>query len=394
MSKSLQVIDEQPIIDLTKRLIKNESTSGNERKLATLLAIEMKKAGFNIVQYDEKSYDIIGIMPGLGKGKTLVLVGYIDTVPPGSMVDPFLGKEMDGSKLGTKGKVIYGRGACDMKGALAAMISAGAALKRCRARLKGNFAIIGLANTKTGKSSSLKALLKKFELKPDYIVACGPTNLNINTTHPGQATFEIVSKGKMSNIGSISKGENAILKMNNILDCLLKNAVLPDDKNYGKASMFISSILSSPVGESHSIPNLCHALLVRQIFTGENPEKILEEFKVVLKKNNFTDEDVSFTLKKSFLPHSIDSKEEIISIIQDAKDIALNKSAKLGYWSNGYNVKELFDIDLPIVGFGPGEDQYSHTPNEHVSINQVIDATKVYSVLAEKICVQMKEKAT
>ncbi|MFW9922111.1 MAG: M20 family metallopeptidase, partial [Candidatus Thorarchaeota archaeon] len=252
MSKSLEFIDEKTVIDLAKRLVKSESTSGNEKKLATLLAIEMKKAGFNLVQYDENNYDIIGVMPGLGKGKTLVLAGYIDTVPPGLMDQPFSGLEMDGTKLGTKGKVIYGRGACDMKGALAAMISTGAALKRARARLKGNFAVVGLASSKIGKPTSLKQILKKFQLQPDYIVACPPTNLEINVAHPGQATFEVETFGTMSNIGYPKKGENAILKMNKVLDYLLNNTTLPIDKRFGEANLVVSSIESNPIGQSHS----------------------------------------------------------------------------------------------------------------------------------------------
>lgn len=393
MAKSLEVIDERVCVELTKRLIKHESTSGNEKKLATLMAIEMKKAGFNLVQFDEKSYDIIGVMPGLGKGKTLVLAGYIDTVPAGTMQNPFSAQEMDGTKLGTKGKVIYGRGACDMKAALAAMISAGAALKRSRARLKGNFVIVGLASAKTGKSTNFKKLLQKFELNPDYVVACAPTNLDINIAHPGQATYEIVTKGKMTNIGNPKKGENAILKMTEIINCLLSNTELPEDKRFGKANMFFSSILSNPVGESHSVPNACQSLLVRQIFEKENPEKIREEFMNLLKKNNFKEEEIKIDIARYFKPLNINPKEEIISIIEEVINIAIGKPTKIGQWSGGANISEIFDIGLPVVGFGPGDEQFTHTPIEHVPIDQVLKATRVYSVLAEKICVQMKDKS-
>jgi len=393
MSKSLEVIDEQSVIELAKRLIKSESTSGNEKKLATLMAIEMKKAGFNKVQYDEKTNDIVGVMLGLGKGKSLVLAGYIDTVPTGTMPDPYLAKEMDGAKLGTRGKVIYGRGACDMKAALAAMISTGAALKRSRARLKGNFAIVGLANSKTGKSSGLRKLMQKFELNPDYLVSCAPTNLDINIAHPGQATYNVVTQGKMSNIGNPEKGDNAILKMHNVIDCLLKNANLPEDKRFGKAKMVLSSISSLPLGQSHSVPCICQALLVRQIFKGENPEKIKTEFLNLLKKNNYKEDEIGISLARHFKALETASDAEIINIIQDAKNIALGKSAKIGQWTSGVNISELFDLDTPIVGFGPGNEDFAHTPVEHVPVDQIIKATKVYTVLAEKICVQMKDKS-
>ncbi len=392
MSKSIEYLDDQVVIDLTKRLIKNQSISGNEKKIATLMAIEMKKAGFYRVQYDE-SNNIVGVMPGLTNGKTLVLAGNIDTVPPGAMVNPFEPQEIDGSKIGTKGKVITGRGSCDMKGALAAMISAGSALKRARARLKGDYVVVGLANTKTGKSTGLKSVLKKFEIKPDYIVSCAPTDLNINTAHPGQATFEIIAKGKMTNIGNSEIGENAILKMAKIINCIQENTVLPEDKQFGKANMIISSIASDPIGESHSVPNICQALLVRQFFKNENPEKIRNDFLNLLKTNNFKEQDVEVNLKRSFSPHEVDPKADIISIIQDAVEIATGKQTKTGYWTSGINISEMLDVDFPVVGIGPGNENFAHTPNEHVPLDQVIKAAKIYTALAEKICVQMKVKA-
>lgn len=391
MSKVLEYVDEQPVIDLAKRLIKCQSLSGNEKKLATLMAIEMKKAGFNLVQYDEHN-NIVGVMPGLTKGKSLVLAGHIDTVPPGSMINPFLAEEMDGSKLGTRGKIIKGRGACDMKGALAAMISTGSALKRARARLKGDFIVVGLAKTKIGKSSGLKALLNRFELKPDYIIACNPTNLEINTAHPGQAIYRIISKGKMTNIGNPNSGDNAILKMQKIITCLIDNTTLPEDKRFGKANLIISSISSNPIDEAHSVSYLCHALLVRQFFKNEHPEKIREDFLAILKQNNLKEQDVEINLERYFKPHDINPKEEIVELIQEARSIAIGKTTKISQWTSGANVSEIYDVNYPVVGIGPGDAKFAHTPNEHVPVNQVIEAAKLYVVLAEKICIQMKVK--
>ena len=391
MSKSLEYVDEQMVIDLTKRLIKSQSLSGSENKLATLMAIEMTKAGFYEVKYDDNN-NIVGKMPGLSSGKSLMLAGYIDTVPAGTMEKPFEPEEIDGSKIGTKGKVITGRGSVDMKSSMAAMISVANAFKRSRARLKGDFIVVGLANTKTGKSTGIKSILKKFELKPDYIVAGAPTNLNIHTAHPGQAIYEILAKGKMSNIGNPEAGENAILKMNRIINCLQENSILPEDKRFGKANMIVSSITSNPVGEAHSVPNLCHSLLVRQYFKNEYPEKIKDEFLTILKQNNFKDDDVQLNLKRHFKPYDVEVDVEPIKILQAANNLVTGKAAKVGQWSGGINISEVFDVDLPVVGFGPGDEKFANTPIEHVSMKQIATAAKIYTVLAEKICVQMKVK--
>ncbi|MCF2142278.1 MAG: M20/M25/M40 family metallo-hydrolase [Candidatus Heimdallarchaeota archaeon] len=393
MSKALEFVDEQLVIDLTKRLIKTPSVSGNENKLRTLLAIEMTKAGFTEVKYDENN-NIVGKMPGQGTGKSLLLASYIDTVPPGTMEDAFTPKEIDGSKLGTKGKVITGRGAVDMKSSLAAMICVASAFKRTRSRLKGDFIVVGLANTKSGKNLGIKKLIDKFELAPDYIVVGAPTNLNINISHPGQAIFEVLAKGKMGNIGYQEASENAILKMNRIISCLNENINLPKDKLYGQAQMFFSSIISNPVDATHSIPDLCHSLLVRQYFENEDPEQIKLAIKTTLSKNNFKEGvDFLINLRRHFRPFKAPDDSEIIQHLSKAFELVTKKSTQIGFWKGAVNISEIFKVDTPIVGFGPGNEKFANTVNEHVPISQLVTAFKVYTVLAEKICVQLKAKA-
>jgi len=393
MSKALEFVDEQLVIDLTKRLIKTPSVSGNENKLRTLLAIEMTKAGFTKVTYDDNN-NIVGIIPGQGTGKSLLLASYIDTVQEGTMSNAFKPAEVDGSKLGTKGKAITGRGAVDMKSSMAAMICVASAFKRARSRLKGDFIVVGLANTKNGKNAGIKKLINSYKLNPDFIVVGAPTNLNINVAHPGQAIYEILARGKMGNIGYPDSSENAILKMSRIIDCLSAKITLPKDELYGQAQMFISSIISNPVNESHSIPDLCHSLLVRQYFESEDPETIKANIAATLTKNNFKEKaDFSINLKRFFKPFKTAKDSEIVQYLQQAYELVTKKATQLGFWKGSTNISEIFNVDLPVVGFGPGNEKFANTPIEHVPLNQLIAALKVYTVLAEKICVQLKTKA-
>jgi putative aminopeptidase FrvX len=66
--KTVDSVDEQAVVNLAKRLVKNKSISGEEKKILTLLAIELKKAGFTKVQYDKKNFNIVGKVAGTGKG--------------------------------------------------------------------------------------------------------------------------------------------------------------------------------------------------------------------------------------------------------------------------------------------------------------------------------------
>ncbi|MFW9924612.1 MAG: M20/M25/M40 family metallo-hydrolase, partial [Candidatus Thorarchaeota archaeon] len=165
------------------------------------------------------------------------------------------------------------------------------------------------------------------------------------------------------------------------------------DKRFGEANLVVSSIESNPIGQSHSIPNVCKALLVRQIFENEDPAQIKNEFLNILRKNNYKEEDVSIKLTRFFKPLIVDTNTEIVSLLQDAKQLAIGKPSKIGQWTSGVNISEIFDVNMPIVGLGPGDEQFAHTPKEHVPIDQILQATKIYTVLAEKICVQMKDKS-
>ncbi|MBD3189528.1 MAG: M20/M25/M40 family metallo-hydrolase [Candidatus Heimdallarchaeota archaeon] len=393
MSKAAEVIDERSVINLAKRLIKIESVSGDEKKLVRLLGIELKKAGFNFVKFDETNYNIVGVKSGTGRGKSLVLAGHLDTVPPGNMTDPFTAKEADGSKFGVKGKVIKGRGACDMKGALAAMIIAGQALKRARVRLKGDFIVIGLANSEAGDYRGFEDMLTKSDIKPDYIVSGEPTNLDIHIAHPGLAKFEIIARGKMANVGNPDRGVNAVLKMHKVLSALLEHTPKVEDDQFGEAEMVVSSICSNPPNNTHSVPDYCRALIVRQFFDGENPKKIEQELIKTLKKQGFTEQEVQVNLLTAQLiaPVSVDQDAEIISILQEVRKAILGKPANLGVWKSGINLSEYSGTDFPIVGFGPGNEECSHSFDEHVPVEQLIQAARVYAALAEKICTTKKE---
>jgi succinyl-diaminopimelate desuccinylase len=180
--------------------------------------------------------------------------------------------------------------------------------------------------------------------------------------------------------------------MNKVLTCLTENAVLPENKRFGKANMIISSITSLPVDEFYAIPSMCKALLVRQYFQGENPENIRNELLEILRKNGYKEQDADIILKNHYAPLEIDSKQEIIKIIQDTKDFVMKKEAKISQWNSGISLSNLIDLDQPVVGFGPGDEKFAHTSIEHVPVDHIKAAVKLYTVLGEKICVQMKEK--
>jgi acetylornithine deacetylase/succinyl-diaminopimelate desuccinylase-like protein len=118
------------------------SPSYDEAEAARFLAGKMNEFNYTTARVDALN-DAMGTIKGTDGGRSFLLNGHIDHVPVGDMVDPYSGKIMDGEELGDHGDVIYGRAACDMKAAVAAMVLAGRALNELGIRLKGDYNVAG-----------------------------------------------------------------------------------------------------------------------------------------------------------------------------------------------------------------------------------------------------------
>ena len=102
----------------------------------------MKKLNYDEIMVDELN-NVVGRIKGDGTGASLLLMGHIDHAEPGTMPEPYSGKIIDGSRFGDSEPVIYGRGAVDMKGAVASMVYAAAAIKKAGIKLKGDIIVAG-----------------------------------------------------------------------------------------------------------------------------------------------------------------------------------------------------------------------------------------------------------
>ena len=107
-------------IEFFQQIIAIPSPSYEEKAVAEFLVEKMKGFGYDEAYVDELS-DAMGVIKGKGGGRSFLFNGHIDHVPVGDMPEPYSGKIMDGEIFGDNEEVVYGRAACDMKGAVAAV---------------------------------------------------------------------------------------------------------------------------------------------------------------------------------------------------------------------------------------------------------------------------------
>ncbi len=142
-----------------QEIIRIPSLSCQEARVSEVIATKMRSVGFDSVNIDELG-DVMGVMKGAGEGQSLLMNGHIDHVPPGNMDDPYSGTIVDGVVFGVEGDVVFGRAASDMKGAVAAMVMAGAALNSLGINLSGDLKIAAVVQEEVGGVGT-KATIQK-----------------------------------------------------------------------------------------------------------------------------------------------------------------------------------------------------------------------------------------
>ena len=143
----------------------------------------MRVAGFDTASVDTLG-DAMGVLKGSGGGRSLLMNGHIDHVPVGDMVDPYSAKLMDGATFGTKGEVIYGRAACDMKAGVAAMVMAGAYLKDAGVKLKGDYKVAAVGQEEVGGAGTVSTI-DKDQFLADVVLIGEATNMDLALGHRG-----------------------------------------------------------------------------------------------------------------------------------------------------------------------------------------------------------------
>jgi putative selenium metabolism hydrolase len=380
-------MDAKALVELAQQLIRIPSPSGEERAIAGAIAQAMRDTGFDLVQTDEE-HNVLGTLEGAGPGPSILFLAHSDHVDAGDMDDPFSGKEMDGSAFGEEGRVLFGRGACDMKGALASMIHAVGAVKRAGTPLRGRVMVLAFAREELGTGEGLESAFENWNITADHAVSGEATDLNVHIGHRGSMQFKIRTLGRTSHASNPSRGVNAIYQMNDILNGLRANYEMPRHPFLGEATFAVLDIRAQPGDETPIVPHRCEIILDRRYFPGETQESLEEQLRSLIQrlKSNHPDLEAEVELFKDSRPYLCAPEEEIVHVLQRARQAVLGNPSELGAWRFGVDVFAVEDAGIPCGGMGPGKEIYAHTPHEHVAVDALIAAAKIYAAATLEVC--------
>jgi putative selenium metabolism hydrolase len=375
------------LVELAGELIRVPSLSGREGPAAQRLAAALASLGWEDVSLDAKN-NVIGWLRGPRPGPTLMLNGHIDHAPPGLMADPYGGQEVDGQLYGTPGRVLRGRGAVDMKGALASMAWAGVALRRAGGPRRG--ALVFVANTfeEVSTAEGINEVFLVDGVKADMAVCGEATNLGIYLGHRGMVEVKVSAVGRTSHASNPSLGLNAIRLMRSFLETLDEAASgWPTGHFLGDVVATPIDISASPGRDAPIVPDRCSLHIDRRFLPGETPEAIAAQMRELVEQTRRRHPDfrAEVEILRVFPSLWCQPEQPVVSALKRARRQVLGEAGPLGRWLFGTDGAFISGFGVPCAGFGPGDERFAHTPEDHVPVDDLLAAAQVYAAVAADI---------
>lgn len=380
--------DERGLIAFLQDLVRIPSPSCEERQVAERVAAEMRAVGFDEVWMDRMG-NVVGRL-GRGKGPRLLLDAHMDTVgvgdPKAWTRDPF-GAEIEGGLL-------YGRGAADMKGALASMVYAARLIADSGLTLNGDLYCVGVVQEEPCEGCALRMMLDEAGFCPDWVVLGEPTSLQVSRGHRGRAELRVTVRGKAAHASSPQRGENAILHAARLIFALdLLAAGLPEDPFLGKGTLAVTHI-ENTAGSRNAIPDSCTFYIDRRLTLGETEPKALAELQGIIAREGIA-ADVAFTQYRStsytgheccemmrFPAWVMPENHALVQAAARAVRQVVGERPTIGRWHFSTDGAYTMGVaGIPTVGIGPGDEAQAHTADEHIRLGDCVTAARIYAAL-------------
>ena len=329
--------------------------------------------------------NVIARLPGDPSRPTVLLDAHQDTVPTAGMtIDPFAPTERDGR--------LYGRGACDVKGSMAAILSTVGRLKRENDRSHANL-IVSMTCDEEHSQLGARHLVGQFTdrdspqiPKPDMAIISEPTDLDVVVAHKGVLRWKIRTKGIAVHSSQPYQGNNAIYSMAKLASCLEQIAAeleshIPAHPLCGHPTLSVGTING---GESVNIvPDRCVIEIDRRIVPGESVESILRETRQALAERT----QVEFEMLP---PDTIcqtltdDRNQSLATTLVGVANEITGTSKSIGV-SFTTHAPKFADAGIPTVVFGPGSIQQAHTKDEWIAIDQLRLGSEILYNLIKRV---------
>ncbi|MCF6157250.1 MAG: M20 family peptidase [wastewater metagenome] len=375
--------EETEIINLACKLIhqKTENPPGDE-----ILAVRVVEDFFQslCIPYTifEKIKGRANIVGYIGRKEvgvpTLLVACHLDVVPAGN---GWAGNPYD---AWIENGRIYGRGASDNKGQMAAMMAVARFLKENESRLKGQFLLAGVADEERGSALGLEYLLNECGVSTDLaIIPDIAHNMQmIDVTEKGTLFLEITSHGRQAHGSTPEMGINAIWNMMIFLERI-------QQLRFRQTSHPLHTPPTINLGSVHGgtapniVPALCKAQLDIRYLPGDSSDAIVGDIKGILKEIE-SQYPARFDVKiiSDQSPTAVPSDTPLVELISKHAQSVLGIRPEPKGLSGATVTKQLIQKGITAVGFGPGDETDAHAANESISIRELIDFAEIMTLVS------------
>ena len=382
-------ISEERCAELLTELIRERSVVGEETTAHRWMANRLRDAGMRVEEYTVENTPaplVLGELAG-GDRPGILFDGHFDTVfaVQGDWTRPPFAAEREGD-------LIFGRGAVDSKGSVAAMLAALEAIAASGAKLAGPlFFMSDSDGERAFRGAALMRDLKVASRIGTIFSAEATSNERIEIAYPGISAWKITAIGRTAHPTEPERGVNAVAKMAKLVQAVeagqlvLRRGTSP----WFEPRVTTNAIRTQP-GGGWSIPATCDAVLSILSPIGVELNDVRDDIDAFLRALETDDGDVRFERKlipmgggRLWLrPAEADPNHPGVVALTAAVRAVAGRDASVGPFNGGWvDGAELMGADgsPACLTFGPGDFERAHTVDEAISVREVAEAARIYA---------------
>lgn len=351
-----------------------------EAQIAAYVANELRQMNLQVALHEvaPRRLNVVGMLRGAGSGKSLMLNAHMDTVGIDNMPDPFSAEIVDGR--------MYGRGAYDMKGSLAAMLAAAKAIVDAGATLSGDLMLAAVADEEYA-SLGTADVVRRYQ--PDAAIVTEPTELAIALAHKGFVWLEVETLGQAAHGSRPQLGIDANMRMGRFLREL-------DQLEQELRARLGHPLIGPPTlhaslingGSAMSvIAERCKLCIERRTIPGETEVQVVGEIQAIIDKLSASDQTFRATVKSFFArdPFEVAKDASIVTTLDRVAAKVMGQPLEhtgVSFWTDAA-LHAATGTETVVFGpIGAG----AHAIEEWIALRSVENAALIYAQTALEYC--------
>lgn len=335
------------LFELTRKLIDIPSVTGDEKSVGTFLQFHLERLGYTVAT-QEVAADRFNVFATTSAAPRVVLSTHMDTVPP------YIESSEDDEK-------IFGRGACDAKGIIAAQI---AAAERLRSEGSNETGLLFTVDEEQGSLGAQIANQIKFARSPDYLINGEPTDNKLASATKGSLRLTLRAQGRAAHSAYPEQGESAIEKLLDVLESI-RWCQWPTDELLGKTTCNIGVVNGGT--RPNVVAEHAAAELQLRLVTAAPPVKTMLE------------DAIAGRIEVEYLSEHAPVRLETVDGFEQC---TVRFTTDIPYLSNW---------GTPLL-IGPGSILVAHTDREFVAKRELTEAVDLYARLARELLAKAAER--